>query len=213
MTPAGVFYAGQSGGRFANAISNDATRASEAYQYAAIVVAGIVQLLAYASVAVFIDWRIALLGGVAGAILYFAMNSLLRLSKRTGYKQTDRVSNLTVDMIDMLNNIKALKSMDRYGLMVQGLSGLLKRIRRSLVTIQLAKQGITQGSDALVALMTGVGAYAAYTYLHATLPEMIVTGIVFFPDCGEPLKASKTDASRRRYRKLLCAHGRTHRAG
>jgi ATP-binding cassette subfamily C protein len=28
--------------------------------------------------------------------------------------------------------------------------------------------------------MTGVGAYAAYTYFHATLPEMIVTGIVFF---------------------------------
>ncbi|CAN0445615.1 unnamed protein product, partial [Phaeothamnion confervicola] len=95
------FYAGQSGGRFANAISNDATRASDAYQYAATVAAGIIQLLAYASVAFFIDWRIALLGGVAGAILYFAMNSLLRLSRRTGYKQTDRVSNLTVDMIDM----------------------------------------------------------------------------------------------------------------
>ena len=174
------FYAEQSGGRFANAISNDATRASDAYQFAAIVVAGIIQLLAYASVAVFIDWRIALLGGVAGAVLYLAMNSLLRISKRSGYKQTDRVSNLTVDMIDMLNNIKALKSMDRYGLMVLGLSGLLKRIKRSLVVIQLAKQGVVQGSDALIVLMTGAGAYAAYTYLHTTLPEMIVTGIVFF---------------------------------
>jgi len=174
------FYAEQSSGRFANAISNDATRASDAYQFAAIVVAGVIQLLAYASVAVFIDWRIALLGGVAGAVLYLAMNFLLRISKRSGYKQTDRVSNLTVDMIDMLNNIKALKSMDRYGLMVLGLSGLLKRIKRSLVIIQLAKQGVVQGSDALIVLMTGAGAYAAYTYLHTTLPEMIVTGIVFF---------------------------------
>ena len=174
------FYAEQSSGRFANAISNDATRAGDAYQYAATVVAGIVQLLAYASVAVFIDWRIALLGGVGSIILYFAMNALIRISKRSGYKQTDRVSNLTVDMVDMLNNIKALKSMDRYGLMVQGLSGLLKRIKRSLVTIQLAKQGVNQGSDALIVFMTGVGAYAAYAYLHTTLPEMIVTGIVFF---------------------------------
>lgn len=174
------FYAEQSSGRFANAISNDATRAGDAYQYAATVVAGIVQLLAYASVAVFIDWRIALLGGVGSIILYFAMSALIRISKRSGYKQTDRVSNLTVDMVDMLNNIKALKSMDRYGLMVQGLSGLLKRIKRSLVTIQLAKQGVNQGSDALIVFMTGVGAYAAYSYLHTTLPEMIVTGIVFF---------------------------------
>ncbi len=60
-------------------------------------------------------------------------------------------------MVDMLNNIKALKSMDRYGPMVQGLSGLLKRIKRSLITIQLAKQGVTQGSDALIVLMTGAG--------------------------------------------------------
>ena len=138
------FYTDQSGGRFANAISNDATRAGDAYQFAAITVAGIVQLPAYAAVAIFIDWRIALLGGVAGAVFYFAMNSLLRISKRSGYKQTDRVSNLTVDMVDMLNNIKALKSMDRYGLMVQGLSGLLKRIKRSLINIQLAKLGVTQ---------------------------------------------------------------------
>jgi ATP-binding cassette subfamily C protein len=174
------FYAEQSGGRFANAISNDATRASDAYQFAAIAVAGIIQLLAYVAVAVFIDWRIALLGGVAGAILYFSMNSLLRISKRSGYKQTDRVSNLTVDMVDMLNNIKALKSMDRYATMVLGLSGLLKRIKRSLMVIQLTRQGVTQGSDALIVLMTGAGAYAAYTYLHATLPEMIVTGIIFF---------------------------------
>ena len=185
------FYAEQSGGRFANAISNDATRASEAYQYAAIVVAGIVQLLAYAAVAIFIDWRIAILGGVAGAILSFAMNSLLRISKRSGYKQTDRVSNLTVDMVDMLNNIKALKSMDRYGLMVQGLSGLLKRIKRSLITIQVAKQGVTQGSDALVVLMTGAGAYAAHTYLHTSLPEMIVTGIVFFQIVSNLTKLQK----------------------
>jgi ATP-binding cassette, subfamily C, bacterial len=185
------FYAEQSGGRFANAISNDATRASEAYQYAAIVVAGIIQLIAYATVAIFIDWRIAILGGVAGAILAFAMNSLLRISKRSGYKQTDRVSNLTVDMVDMLNNIKALKSMDRYGLMVQGLSGLLRRIKRSLITIQIAKQGVVQGSDALVVLMTGAGAYAAYTYLDTSLPEMIVTGIVFFQIVSNLTKLQK----------------------
>ena len=60
------------------------------------------------------------------------MSTLIRVSKQAGYKQTDRVSSLTVDMVDMLNNIKALKSMDRYGPLVQGLSGLLKRIKRSL---------------------------------------------------------------------------------
>ena len=185
------FYADQSGGRFANAVSNDATRAGDAYQFSAVVVAGILQLVAYAAVAVFIDWRIALLGGTAGAIITLAMNTLIRISKQAGYKQADRVSSLTIEMVDMLSNIKALKSMDRYGLLVQGLSGLLRRIKRSLVTIQLAKHGVTQGSDALVNIMTGAVAFAAYSLFGSTLPELLVTGIVFFQIVNNLTKLQK----------------------
>ena len=185
------FYADQSGGRFANAVSNDATRAGDAYQFSAVVVAGILQLVAYAAVAVFIDWRIALLGGTAGAIITLAMNTLIRISKQAGYKQADRVSSLTKEMVDMLSNIKALKSMDRYGLLVQGLSGLLRRIKRSLVTIQLAKHGVTQGSDALVNIMTGAVAFAAYSLFGSTLPELLVTGIVFFQIVNNLTKLQK----------------------
>ena len=185
------FYADQSGGRFANAVSNDATRAGDAYQFAAASVAGILQLAAYAAVAVIVDWRIALLGAIAGIFLTLAMRTLIRISKQAGYKQTDRVSSLTTDMVDMLSNIKALKSMDRYGLLVQGLSGLLRRIKRSLVTIQLAKHGVTQGSDALVNIMTGAVAYAAYTLFGSSLPELLVTGIVFFQIVNNITKLQK----------------------
>lgn len=185
------FYADQSGGRFANAISNDATRAGDAYQFAATVVAGLLQLATYAIVAIVIDWRIALLGGMAGLVLALAMNTLVRISRQAGYKQRDRVSNLTVDMVDMLNNIKALKSMDRYGPLVQGLSGLLKRIKRTLITIQLAKQGVLQGSDALVNIMTGALIYASYVLFDSTLPELLVTGIVFFQIVSNLTKLQK----------------------
>jgi ATP-binding cassette, subfamily C, bacterial len=174
------FYSDQSGGRFANAISNDATRASDAYQFAATVVAGIVQLAAYAAVAIYIDWRIAALGVVAGIIMVYALRALIELSHNSGYKQTDRISSLTVNMVDMLGNIKALKSMNRYADMVQGLSGMLKRIKQSLVNIQLAKQGLTQGSDALTNIMTGIVVYTAHAYFNTSLPELIVIGVVFF---------------------------------
>lgn len=120
-----------------------------------------------------------------------AMNTLIRISKQAGYKQTDRVSSLTIDMVDMLSNIKALKSMERYQLLVQGLSGLLKRIKRSLITIQLAKHGVTQGNDALVNIMTGAVAYTAYTLLGSTLPELLVTGIVFFQIVNNLTKLQK----------------------
>lgn len=185
------FYADESGGRFASAISNDATRAGDAYQFAAVVMAGILQLITFSIVALLIDWRIAIVGGLAGLFIALLMSRLIRLLKQSGYKQTDRVSSLTVDMVDMLNNIKALKSMDRYGPMVQGLSGLLRRIKRSLVTIHLARNGVIQGSDALQNLMTGAFIYTAYVLFGLGLPELLVTGIVFFQIVNNLTKLQK----------------------
>jgi ATP-binding cassette, subfamily C, bacterial len=174
------YYADQSGGKFANAISNDATRAGDAYQYSAVAVAGLVQLAAYVAIGLFINWRVALIAYAAGLVLALIQNRLIKISKRAGYKQTDRVSSLTTDIVDMLNNIKALKSMHRYQPLVDGLSGLLKRLKRSLVTIQIAGQGVAQGSDAITAIMIGVGAFVAHKVIGASLAELLVSGIVFF---------------------------------
>lgn len=185
------FYASQSGGRFANAISNDASRASDAYQYAAVFAAGTLQLIAYVAAAFFIDWRIALVGGFAGAFITLVMNRLIHKSRKAGYRQADRVSGLTIRMVDMLNNIKALKSMDRYEPLVQGLSGILRRIKRTLTTIQLAKNGVSQGSDALVSITSGIVVYITYTFFGATLPELLVTGVLFYQIVNNLTKLQK----------------------
>ena len=185
------FYTDQSGGKFANAISNDATRAGDAYQYSATVVAGLIQVAGYIAIAIFIDWRVAILGSIAAAVMVLAMRKLIRISRSSAYKQTDRVSSLTIDMVDMLNNIKALKSMDRYGTLVLGLSGLLKRIKRNLITIQFSKQGVIQGSDALIAILAGSMIYAAHSVFAKTLPELMITGIVFFQIISNLTKLQK----------------------
>ncbi len=174
------YYAGQSGGKFANAISNDATRAGDAYQYSAVAVAGLIQLAAYVAIGILVSWRVALIAYAAGLIMAVIQNRLITITRRAGYKQTDRVSNLTTDIIDMLNNIKALKAMHRYQPLVDGLSGLLKRLKRSLVTIQIAGQGVAQGSDVIIAVMIGLGAYAAHRFVGATVPELLVSDVVFF---------------------------------
>ena len=166
--------------------------------------------MTFSIVALLIDWRIAIVGGLAGLIIALLMSKLIRVLKQSGYKQTDRVSSLTVDMVDMLNNIKALKSMDRYGPMVQGLSGLLKRIKRSLITIHLAKNGVIQGSDALQNLMTGAFIYAAYVLFGTKLARVAGDRHCVFPDREQPHQTSKADADGGRRRKFLCAHDGTY---
>jgi ATP-binding cassette, subfamily C, bacterial len=174
------YYAGQSGGKFANAISNDATRAGDAYQYSATAVAGLIQLAAYVAIGLFVNWRVAFIAYAAGLLMAIVQNRLIIIARRAGYKQTDRVSDLTTDIVDMLSNIKALKAMNRYQPLVDGLSGLLKRLKRSLITIQVSGQGMAQGSDVIIALMIGLGAYVAHRYAGATVPELLVSGVVFF---------------------------------
>ena len=174
------FFADESGGRVANAISNDAGRAGDAYLVAAQVVAFSVQALAYAVVAFVIDWRLAFLGIAGGIAIAVVMGRLVRITRNAGYKQTDRTSALTIGMLDMLTNIKPLKSMQRHQATLDSIGKTLKRLKRALVTRELAKSGMAQGSDAVVAMLVGGGAYLAHHTLHTPLPELVVSGIVFF---------------------------------
>lgn len=174
------FYADQSGGRFANAVSNDAGRAGDAYLLAAQVVSYSVQAFVYALIAVVIDWRLALLGLSAGALVAFVMGGFIRISRRAGYKQTDRTRDLTVIMVDMLGNIKALKTMSRHRFILGNLTQTLRRLKRSLVMRELSRQGLLQGSDVMIAVLIGLSVYLAHSLWRTPLPELLVSGIVFY---------------------------------
>lgn len=174
------FYADQNSGRFANTIANDAGRAGDAYQLAARVVAYGVQAIAYVIAALLLDWKLALAGLAAGVFIALALSWLIRISRKAGYKQTDRTSDLTSYMVDMLGNIKALKAMARHGAMLAQMTRTLKRLRKSLVTREISRQGLLQGGDVLVAALIGGGVYLAHTVWHTPLPELMVSGVIFF---------------------------------
>jgi ATP-binding cassette, subfamily C, bacterial len=174
------FYADQNSGRFANTIANDAGRAGDAYQLAARVVAYGVQAVAYVIAALLLDWKLALAGLAAGVFIALALSWLIRISRKAGYKQTDRTSDLTSYMVDMLGNIKALKAMARHGAMLAQMTRTLKRLRKSLVTREISRQGLLQGGDVLVAALIGGGVYLAHTVWQTPLPELMVSGVIFF---------------------------------
>ena len=185
------FYAEQSGGRFASAISNDVTRASEAYVLASQIVSYSIQVLAAVAVALLVDWRIALVGMVAGTGLALVLNNLVRIARRAGFKQTDRTADLTIYLMDMLNNIKPLKTMQRYESLIGNLARTLKRLKRSLITREFARVGLLEGSDALMAVVMGAGVYLANKTWHTPLPELAVSGMVFFQIIGSLSRLQK----------------------
>jgi len=173
------FFAEQRGGKFANTISNDAGRSGEAYWQSAMVMARVIQVVGYAVMAILINWRLAIFGFIGGMIVGLALGRIIRITRQAGYKQTDRTSELSVYMVDMLTNIKPLKTMQRHQPMLASITVILNKLKRALTTRELSKAGLTQASDFLTATLAGGGAYFAYTRLDTSLPEMVVSGVIF----------------------------------
>ena len=174
------FYTNSSSGRLASGISNDATRASDAYGLAANCASMLVLVLAYVVMAFFISWPVAILGCVFGLAIVLLSSRLVRISKRTGFKQTDRTARLTEEMMDMLQSAKALKSMYRYGPLIDSMATILNRLRRSLYTQLFSKYGLTYGNDLQVFSILLLMAWVAHSFTKITLPELTVAGLLFY---------------------------------
>jgi ATP-binding cassette, subfamily C, bacterial len=174
------FYANQSAGRLATTLGNDSSRAGDAYLTFATAAACAVQIFAYGTVALLINWKVAAAGILGGLFIALASKKLVTIAKRAGYKMTDRIGLMTADTIDMLHNIKALKSMNRYDSLLAHIDDVLRRLKKSLYAQSLSRYGLVYGNDFLVSLLVGVGAYFAYTFGGVALAELMVFGILFF---------------------------------
>ena len=174
------YYANQSAGRVATALANDAGRAGDAYLIFATAVACALQILAYAGIALLINWKVALAGIASGLFVALASAKLIQVSRKASFKQSDRVGILTADILDMLHNIKALKSMHRYTPLLTHLDAVLRKLKRSLYTTSYARYGLMYGNDVLVTLLVAVGAYFMHVYMGVPIAEMLVLGVLFF---------------------------------
>lgn len=174
------FYNEQNSGDIANSISNNAGRAGDAYSIAATMTAMLVQIIVYGGAAIFINWRVAIAGFAAGGIIALASSRLIKVARKTGSKITSRVATFTSDMIDIMHNMKALKSMHRYNALVEGLGSQLKYIKRNLLRANLARAGLTYGGDAMIAVAIAASAYLAHRFANSTVPELMVLGLLFY---------------------------------
>lgn len=173
------FFSDQKSGALSNIMGTDASRAGEAYVVSANVVASSIEAAAYMAIAFFINWKLAALGIGTGALLAVGLQSFVTLARKASYKHTDQTSNLLAYMVDALANIKPLKSMNRGNAVSASISGIFVKLRNAFVTRELAKVGLAQTGDALIAIVAAVGIYVASSYLAVPFSELLVSALVF----------------------------------
>ncbi len=174
------YYAGQSSGVIANSLGNDASRAGEAYTLSAAATTVMMQIIGYSVVALVINWRVAFAAIAIGMVLALLSRRLVSLTRRAGFKQTDRVSAFAADTTDMLHNIKALKAMHRFEAPLANLATTLRKLKRTLYTLYIAKYGLQYGNDIMIVIVVCAGAWIANAIGNVPPAQLLVFGLLFF---------------------------------
>lgn len=175
------YYARQPVGRFANAVSNEAARASEAYGCSANLVANLVQAAIYIALALLlVSWQLGLLTLLLGAAITYALKPLIRMARKAGRRQTQYTHDLVMRLTDTLTGIKPLKAMARHVRFGALFASEARAVNKALRRQVFGKQAM-RGSQEVLLWVTACGLlYLAATFWHMPLQELIVMGALLF---------------------------------
>ena len=172
------FFVHQPMGRIANAMSNDATRAAQAYLLVAELLTQGVSAVIMSVVALFVSWKLALTAFAIGGAMALALQFLVKMSRKAGWRQTQRTKDLLVFLNDTLINIKPVKAMARQDAFANLLSDRIAKLRQALRRQVVSREALTALQDILLAVVLGVGFVLTVMVWEIPLSEVLVTGIV-----------------------------------
>lgn len=174
------YFVHQPVGRIANSMSVDATRAGEAYLNAATFLVYAIQTVVYVIVALLVSWKLAIAALGVGLIIAASLNFLTRTMRKASIKQTKRTRELVTDLSDVLGSVKPLKAMAKQGHFARLFDAKIAKLRHALRKQVVSRYGLTCLQDVSVAVIGGLGFYAAWTYWGVPISELLVMALLFF---------------------------------
>ena len=155
------YYLRQPVGRLANAMSSEAARGSTAYLDGVAMIAILIQVLAYTSVALLVSWKATLAYLTVGAVLLYFLHHLVHISRRAGKRQTKVLQALLGRLTDCLQSVKPLKAMGRDELADAVIATETKRLNRALQRDVFSKEALKAVQSVLFAALVALALYIA----------------------------------------------------
>lgn len=172
------YFSDKKAGGISNLIGGEAGKAGEYYVVAANVVSSVIEAIAFAVIALLMNWKLAIAAAAFGLVLTLGLERFVRQARKASYRQTDRTTALLSDMVDAIANIKPLKSMHRYGPILMGVDKTFQKLRKAAVRRELAKAGLAQSGTASFAVVACAGLYVAHTLLEVPFPDLLVSALI-----------------------------------
>ena len=174
------FFAEQRFGNIANTTGNDIVQAGAAYMQTARYIAGLFQTIACVVVALMISFQATAVGLAIAFLLMVSLRAFIGSSYRSGHKHLRRTANLVSLLTDTLNNLKALKTMNRKEPIAALMAKQSEGAQRAKMKQELLKSGLQNLQQALTAIIFAAGLYLAVVSLKMPLAELLGVGVFIF---------------------------------
>ena len=158
-----TYFAGQSPGKLANAMSTEAYRASLAYVMGVRVLALAIESLIYGVFAFAVSWEATVFAAGASVVILLLSRSLVRMGRDGGVLQTQWYRQLLASLTDTLQSVKSFKAMGREHLADNVLSEETSALRGALRREALATASLESAQEPMYALVIAGGIYFAFS--------------------------------------------------
>ena len=161
-------------GALANSVATEAYRAAAGFEHGTRVISLGLQLVVYTGVALLVSWQATLVSLAFGGLFIVALNSLLRMARRAGLRQTQLMRELLAYLTDVLGSVKPLKAMARdhaADAILKRQTGELEHATRREI---MSSETLRALQEPILAMLAAVGLYFALSVWGLKLSEVMV---------------------------------------
>lgn len=178
-------------GRFSNALSSEAGRASTSFMAGWFMVAAILQAGVLLSVAFSLSKQVFFAAFFAGLILSVCLSRTIRLARAAGLRETELMNQLVSRLTDYLQGMKPLKAMGLQSLLLPFLEKNAHDIcvAQSQQSRAFAVQSVLP--EPLLLVFLALGMYWALAFTNTALPVLFILAVFFNRIMGRASEAQK----------------------
>lgn len=174
LTSRWQYYLRQPIGSLANSIATEAYRAANGFEHSVNVLALAIQVLVYATVALFVSWEATLTSLFIGLFLLMVLHYLVRATRRAGANQTRLLRDLLSYLSDVLGSVKSLKAMSRDNVADAILRDQTKQLEKATRREVMSREALIALQEPILATLTAIGLYLALEVWKLSLPSVMV---------------------------------------
>jgi ATP-binding cassette subfamily C protein len=169
----------QPAGRYANILGGEVVNYMAAIKASFALISRSVQAMLYLGTALLVSWQFTLLAGLYGAFMLVALRPTLSIVRKTSHRRTEFLNRMSGRMVDVLQGIKAMKSMGREKAIADLLDADVESVNRSQRVVAVSVTIRDNAIEVFVVVGLALGLYSAMEYFSVGAASIMVLVLLF----------------------------------